>query len=146
MCFCHSNFGIPWLNILAAGSTPRANQAAAIKSCPPPQDIKQLQHFLSMVNFYRCFLPNCAQVLHPLTDLLRGGGGPKRWSGPKRHRRHSKMQNASSPRRYYSNTPPPMPNFLLPLMPQILISGATAICNKNQVTIGDLLVSFLKTD
>jgi putative transposase len=41
----------------------------------PPKDIKQLQCFLSMVNFYRRFLPNCAQVLRPLTDLLRGGGG-----------------------------------------------------------------------
>ncbi len=38
------------------------------------QDIKQLQRFLGMVNFFHCFLPNCAQVLKPLTDLLRGGG------------------------------------------------------------------------
>jgi hypothetical protein len=29
--------------------------------------IKQLQRFLGMVNFYRRFLPNCAQVLHPFT-------------------------------------------------------------------------------
>jgi hypothetical protein len=35
-----------------------------------------------MVNFYRCFLPNCAQVLKPLTDLLKGGGGPKLCNGP----------------------------------------------------------------
>jgi hypothetical protein len=27
-----------------------------------------------MVNFYCRFLPNCAQVLKPLTDLLKGGG------------------------------------------------------------------------
>ncbi len=40
---------------------------------PPPEDIKQLQRFLSTVIFYRRFLPNCAQVLHPLTDLLKGG-------------------------------------------------------------------------
>jgi hypothetical protein len=39
----------------------------------PPQDIKQLQQFLGKVNFYRRFLPNCAQVLRPLTDLLKGG-------------------------------------------------------------------------
>jgi hypothetical protein len=26
-----------------------------------------------MVNFYRRFLPNCAQVLKPLTNLLKGG-------------------------------------------------------------------------
>jgi hypothetical protein len=31
-----------------------------------------LQRFLGMVNFYRCFLPSCAQVLHPLTNLLKG--------------------------------------------------------------------------
>jgi hypothetical protein len=34
-----------------------------------PDDIKHLQHFLSMVNFYRHCLQNCAQVLRPLTDL-----------------------------------------------------------------------------
>jgi hypothetical protein len=27
-----------------------------------------------MINFYRCFLPNCAQVQKTLTDLLRVGG------------------------------------------------------------------------
>ncbi len=52
-----------------------AGHAAKTELCPPPQDIKQLQHFLGMVNFYRRFLPNCAQVLHPYTDLLGGGGG-----------------------------------------------------------------------
>jgi hypothetical protein len=60
---------------------PPADHAAEIKNCPPPQDIKQLQRFLGMVNFYRHFLPTCAQVLKPLTNLLRGGG-PKQWSGP----------------------------------------------------------------
>jgi hypothetical protein len=39
----------------------------------PPEDIKQLKQFLSIVNFYHRFLPNCAQVLRPLTDLLKGG-------------------------------------------------------------------------
>ncbi len=43
----------------------------------PPQDIKQLQRFLGMVNFFRRSMPNCAQVLDPLTSLLRGGGGQK---------------------------------------------------------------------
>ncbi len=45
-----------------------------MENCRPSQDIKQLQRFLCMVNFYRHFLPNCAQVLKPLTDLLGGGG------------------------------------------------------------------------
>jgi hypothetical protein len=38
----------------------------------PPQDIKQLQRFLGMVNFFLRFLPKCAQALHPLIDLLKG--------------------------------------------------------------------------
>ncbi len=72
-------FAVPSLEILghailATGSAPTASHAAEIESCPP-QDIKQLQRFLGMVNFYRSFLPNCAQVLRPLTDLLKRGGG-----------------------------------------------------------------------
>jgi hypothetical protein len=30
-----------------------------------------------MINIYRFLLPNCAQVLKRLTDILRGGGGAK---------------------------------------------------------------------
>jgi hypothetical protein len=33
-----------------------------------------------MVNFYRRFLPNCAQVLKPLTDLLKGGAKTLLWT------------------------------------------------------------------
>jgi putative transposase len=73
-------FAVPTLeflchNVSAAGSIPLAVHAAAIKSCPPPppQDIKQLQCFLGMVNFYRRFLPNCPPVFPLLTDLLKGG-------------------------------------------------------------------------
>jgi hypothetical protein len=71
-------FAAPSLEILghmisATGATPTADHAAEIENCPPPQDINQLQCFLGMVNFYCRFLPICAQVLKPLTDLLRGG-------------------------------------------------------------------------
>jgi hypothetical protein len=53
-------FAAPSLEILghtisATGAAPTAGHAAEIENCPPPQDIKQLQHFLSMVNFYRRF-------------------------------------------------------------------------------------------
>jgi hypothetical protein len=33
-----------------------------------------------MVNFYRRFLPNCAQVLHPMSDLLKGGPKKLEWT------------------------------------------------------------------
>jgi hypothetical protein len=57
-----------------------ANHAAEIENCPPPQDIKQLQRFLGMVNFYRCFLPKCAQVLKPLNNLPKGGAKTLEWT------------------------------------------------------------------
>jgi hypothetical protein len=72
-------FATPSLEILgymisATGAAPTANHAAEIKNSPPPQDIKQLQRFLGTVNFYRRFLTKCAQILRPLTDLLKGWG------------------------------------------------------------------------
>jgi hypothetical protein len=33
-----------------------------------------------MVNFYCCFLPNCAQVWKPLTDQLKGGAKTLEWT------------------------------------------------------------------
>jgi hypothetical protein len=79
-------FTAPSLEILghinsATGVAPTADHAAKIKNCPPPQDIKQLQCFLGMVNFYRHFLPKCAQVMKPLTDLLKGGAKTL-WTDP----------------------------------------------------------------
>jgi hypothetical protein len=40
---------------------------------PLPQNIKQLQALLGLVNFYRRFVPAAAAVLRPLTECLRGG-------------------------------------------------------------------------
>jgi hypothetical protein len=39
-----------------------------------------MQHFLSTVNFYRRFLPNCAKVLPPLTNLLKGSPKTLEWT------------------------------------------------------------------
>ena len=46
---------------------------------PPPQDVKQLQQFLGMVNFYRRFLPGIARTLQPLTDALKGAPKTLEW-------------------------------------------------------------------
>ncbi len=88
-------FAAPSLEILelmisATGAAPTADHAAEIENCPPPQDNKQLQRFLGMVNFYRRFLPNCAQVLKPMTDLLKGDR-----NGPLPLRRLSSKPNTS---------------------------------------------------
>jgi cleavage and polyadenylation specificity factor subunit 1 len=61
------------------GVRPLQRHVQAISDFPPPQDVKQLQQFLGMVNFYRRFLPGIARMLQPLTDTLKGA--PRRWSG-----------------------------------------------------------------
>jgi hypothetical protein len=55
-----------------AGITPLPKHVAAVQDCPEPTDIKQLQRFLGLINFYRRFLPAVARILKPLTDLLKG--------------------------------------------------------------------------
>ncbi|XP_072141798.1 uncharacterized protein [Dermacentor andersoni] len=45
----------------------------AILPLPPPTDVKSLQRYLTMVGFYRHFIPNCADLARPLHQLLRKG-------------------------------------------------------------------------
>ena len=54
------------------GVRPLQRHVQAISDSPSPQDVKQLQQFLGMVNFYRRFLPGIARMLQPLTDALKG--------------------------------------------------------------------------
>nr|VZI22741.1 unnamed protein product [Spirometra erinaceieuropaei] len=70
-------FGVPSLEFLghlvdSHGIRPLPSKVAAIRDFPPPTSKRQLQRFLGMVNFYRRFLPNCADTILPLTNLLSG--------------------------------------------------------------------------
>jgi hypothetical protein len=78
-------FAVPSLKFLGhmvdeAGITPLPKHVAAVQDCPPPTDIKQLQRFLGLINFYRRFLPAVARTLQPLTDLLKGSPKVLLWS------------------------------------------------------------------
>ena len=53
------------------GVRPLQRHVQAISDFPPPQDVKQLQQFLGMVNFYRRFLPGIARTLQLLTDAAK---------------------------------------------------------------------------
>ncbi len=59
-------------SVSASGMSPVSDNVAAVRNFPPPSDIKQLQRFLGMINFYRRFMPQAARVLKPLTDALAG--------------------------------------------------------------------------
>nr|VZH96084.1 unnamed protein product [Spirometra erinaceieuropaei] len=73
--------GVPLLDFLghhvdAQGLRPLSSKVEVIRDFPPPTSKRQLQRFLGMVNIYRRFLPNCADLMMPLTNLLSGPKGP----------------------------------------------------------------------
>jgi len=62
------------------GITPLPKHVEAVKDSIAPTDVKQLQRYLGLINFYRRFLPGIARVLQPLTDLLKGSPKDLVWS------------------------------------------------------------------
>lgn len=59
-------------HISELGTKPLEDKVQAIRQFPVPQTVKLLRRFLGMVNFYRRFLPNAAQIQAPLNALLAG--------------------------------------------------------------------------
>ena len=64
----------------SSGLRPLSKHTSAVTEFPPPLDKPGLQRFLGMINFYRRFLRNPAQVLAPLTNTLKGPGKSLLWS------------------------------------------------------------------
>lgn len=54
------------------GTKPLDSKVQAIKEFPVPKTAKQLRRFLGMINFYRRFIPQAAQIQAPLNALLAG--------------------------------------------------------------------------
>jgi len=52
------------------GVRPLDSKIEAIRDFPQPTNMRQLRRFLGMVNFYRRFIPNAAEILHPLDSML----------------------------------------------------------------------------
>nr|VZH97907.1 unnamed protein product [Spirometra erinaceieuropaei] len=74
-------FGVPSLEFLdhqvdSEGLRLLPSKVEAVRNFPPPTSKRQLQQFLGMVNFYRWSLPNCADLMLPLTNMLSGPKGP----------------------------------------------------------------------
>jgi hypothetical protein len=47
-----------------------------------PKSVKDVQVFLVFANYYRSFIYGYSNITAPLTDLLRGDGGPFLWTDP----------------------------------------------------------------
>ncbi|BHF83328.1 hypothetical protein SprV_0802647600 [Sparganum proliferum] len=78
--------GVPSLQFLghqvdSEGLRPLPSKVEAVRNFLPPTSKRQLQRFFGMVNFYRRFLPNCADLMLPLTNMLSGPKGPLKLTG-----------------------------------------------------------------
>ena len=58
---------------------PLPDKVESVRQFERPRSVKALQRFLSMVNFYRRFLPGIAGVMRPLTDALAGVSRQLTW-------------------------------------------------------------------
>lgn len=58
------------------GLSPCLGKVTAVLHAPAPRNVKELQSFLSLISFFRRFLPNLSGRLHPLHSLLTDG---KKW-------------------------------------------------------------------
>jgi hypothetical protein len=56
---------------------PQSNKAQAILAIQPPKGVKQLRHFLGMVQYYRDLWARRSDMLAPLTALVRECGQTK---------------------------------------------------------------------
>ena len=70
-------------HISTKGFEPIEQKVQTITKFPKPQSMKQLRRFLGMINFYRRFIPGCAETLQPLNKMLSPGKNSKKklkWS------------------------------------------------------------------
>jgi hypothetical protein len=89
-----------------------------------------------MVNFYRWFLPKCAQILKPLTDLRKGGAKTLEWtvSTQEAFQNAKHLLAAAVPLQH------PAPNAELSLATDASHTDIGGVMQKNQETFGDHLV------
>ena len=66
------------ITINSKGQHPTDDKVKAIAAAPEPSNLKQLESYLGMFNFYRRFIPNASTVLGPL-NRLRQKNVPWSW-------------------------------------------------------------------
>ena len=60
-------------SVSGSGLRPDLDKVSALAEMPNPKDVGQLRSLLGGLSYYRKFLPNLAQRVHPLTSLLKKG-------------------------------------------------------------------------
>ena len=62
------------------GIAPLTERVEAIKKVTPPTNVKELQSFLGMINYYRRFIPQAAGHLYALFECLKGKPKSLQWT------------------------------------------------------------------
>ncbi|KFD60923.1 hypothetical protein M514_26912 [Trichuris suis] len=89
------------------GISPTEDKVQAIRKAPAPQNKAELQAFLGLVNFYNRFVPNRADVLAPLYQLLKDNASWK-WGTEQKNalqRIKESLSSSISLAHYDSNRP-----------------------------------------
>lgn len=69
-------FGVESLEFLgrsleSKGIKPLSEKVSLIFNYQRPKSLRQLRHFLGLINFHRSFIQNCGKIAQTFTDLLR---------------------------------------------------------------------------
>ncbi|GBL76104.1 Transposon Tf2-8 polyprotein, partial [Araneus ventricosus] len=76
---CKTNITYLGFNISANGYAPSEDNIQKVTKFPVPQNLKQVQSYLGMMNYFRHLIFNYAQVVEPIVNLTRKGT-PFVWS------------------------------------------------------------------
>lgn len=76
--FFQDNMDYLGFNISANGIIPTTRKVAEIEEFPTPNDSKSLRRFLGMVGFYRRLIPRFANIVLPLTEVIKNQPNAKK--------------------------------------------------------------------
>lgn len=69
--FCYKQLAFLGYLLTADGLTVNPEKIRAILDYKRPETVKEVRRLVGLINWYRRFLPNAAEVLAPLTDLIK---------------------------------------------------------------------------
>jgi hypothetical protein len=70
--------------VSANGIATDLNKLSAVQDWPVPINIKTFRQFLGFIGYYHKYVPNYAQIVQPLNELLQGHGDNKGSNGSKK--------------------------------------------------------------
>ncbi len=75
--FCAHEIEYLFYVLTREGIKPKSKKVQAILTLNPPNNVKELRHFLGVVQFYWDMWARCSEMLAPLTDLVGECGETK---------------------------------------------------------------------